>query len=49
VAVLFLHLSDMNLRIILFRGVFEILKVDTVNMYFVFDMTPCSLIGVADV
>jgi hypothetical protein len=49
VARLFLHLSEMKLRIILFRGLFEFLKLATVKICVFLDMTPYSLVGTAEI
>jgi len=49
VALLFLHLSDMKLRIILFCGVFEFLKMATVKIYVFLIVTSYSLVGIAEI
>ena len=48
-ALLFLYFSEIKLRIILFRGVFEFLKVSTVKIYVFLDVIPYSLVGIAEI
>jgi len=49
VALLFLHLIRMILRIILFRGVFEFLKVAKVVICVFLDVNSYSLVGIAEI